>query len=60
MEQPQFKSDKNEVTLSQHYSVFHGVVNKPSTHVAYTVTFVEQPTFRYLNKCEDIGATNLM
>jgi len=54
------KNDKDEVALSQHYSVFHGVVNKPPIHEAYIVVFVEQPTFHYLNKCEDNGTTNLM
>jgi len=30
------------MALSQHYSVFHGIVNKPSVYEAYTVNFAEQ------------------
>jgi len=50
---PNCKNDKDEVALSRHYSVFHGIVNKPPVHEAYTVTFVEQPDFHSLNNCED-------
>jgi len=47
------KNDKDKVALSWHYSVFHGNVNKPSIHEAYTVTFVEQPNFHSLSIFED-------
>ena len=51
---PNRKDDKGEMVLSQHYSVFHGNVNKPPIHEAYTVTFVEQSNFHSLNVCEDL------
>jgi len=34
------------MALSRHFSVFHGIVNKPPIHEAYfAVTFAEQPSF---------------
>jgi len=41
------------MALSGHSSVFNGIVNKPPTHEAYTVTFTEQHSFHSLDKCED-------
>jgi len=40
-----WQKHKDEVALSRYNSVFHGNVNKPPIHEAYTVTFVEQPNF---------------
>jgi len=39
--------DKDEVALSRHYSVFHGIVNKPSIHEAYIFSFLK-PNFNAL------------
>jgi len=47
------KNDKDKVALSRHYSVFHGNLNKPAIHEAYTVTYVEQPSFQSLNISKD-------
>lgn len=34
------KNDKDEVALSWHYSVFHGIVNKPPAREAHTLLFL--------------------
>jgi len=52
-DRPNCKTDEDEVALSRHHALFHGTVNKPPIHEAYTVTFVEQSNFHSLNKCED-------
>ena len=41
------------MALSRHYSENHGTINKPPLHEAYTVTFVEQPSFHSLDICEN-------
>jgi len=46
-------SDKDQMTLSRHYSENHGTINKPPLHEAYTVTFVEQPSCHSLDICEN-------
>ena len=46
-------SDKDQMALSRHYSENHGTINKPPLHEAYTVTFVEQPSFHSLDICEN-------
>jgi len=40
------------MALSQHYSLFHSIINKPHIHEAYTVTFAEQASFYFLDKCD--------
>jgi len=47
------ENNKDKVALSGHFSEFHGNVNKPQIHEAYTVTFVEQPNSLSLDFCED-------
>jgi len=43
------ENNKDKVALSQHFSEFHGNVNKPQIHEAYIVTFVEEfPFFGFL------------
>ena len=32
--------------------MFYDIINKPPIHEAYTVTFVEQPSFHSLDTCE--------
>ena len=46
-------SDKDQMTLSRHYSENHGTINKPPLHEAYTVIFVEQPSCHSLDICEN-------
>jgi len=46
-------SDKDQMALSRHYSEYHGTINKPPLHEAYTVTFVEQPSCHSLDICEN-------
>jgi len=33
--------------------MFHGILNRPHIHDSYTVTFAEQPSFNFLDNCED-------
>jgi len=47
------ENNKDEVALSRHFSEFHGNVNKPPIHEAYSVTFVEQSNSLSLDFCED-------
>ena len=42
-------SDKDQMALSRHYSENHGTINKPPLHEAYSVTFVEQPSYHSLD-----------
>jgi len=37
------ENNKDKVALLRHFSEFHGGVNRPPIHDAYTVTFVEEP-----------------
>jgi len=46
-------SDKDQMALLQHYSENHGTINKAPLHEAYTITFVEQPSCRSLDICEN-------
>jgi len=41
------------MALSRHYSENHDTLNKPPLHEAYTVTFVEQPSYHSLEICEN-------
>ena len=47
------KTDYDQIALFRHYWKGHGTINKPPLHEAYTVTFVEQPSFHCLNICEN-------
>ena len=42
-------SDQDQMALSLHYSENHGTINKPPLHEAYSVTFVEQPSYHSLD-----------
>ena len=41
------------MALLRYHSVFHGNLNKPAIHEAFTVTSVKQFNFLWLNLCED-------
>jgi len=41
------------MALTRHYSVFHGIINKPHIYEAFTITFVEQSIIHSLDTCED-------
>jgi len=45
--------DSDQMTLSRHYSLFHGIINKLPVHEAYSVALVEQTSFYSLNTYED-------
>ena len=42
---PDDKDDKDQLALSQHYSVFHDTIHKPPIHEDYTVALLENPQF---------------
>jgi len=41
------------MALSQHYKVFHGIANKTPICDYYPVTFIEKPSFDFLDTCAD-------
>jgi len=45
--------NKDKVALLRYFSEFHGDVNRPQIHEAYTVTFAEEPNSLSLDFCED-------
>jgi len=50
---PYCKEGKERMALLGHYIVFYGIVNKLLAGQAYTVTFIEQPSFHSLDIRED-------
>ena len=47
------ENNKDQMALLRYHSVFHGNLNKPAIHEAFTVTSVKQFNFLWLNLCED-------
>jgi len=46
------ENNKDKVVLLRHFSEFHGDVNRPPTHEAYTFSFVEEPNSLSLDFCK--------
>jgi len=59
LNKPENKDDNDQLAISRHYSVFYDIINKPPTHKALTVTFVEQPSVYTLDACEDNDCKNV-
>jgi len=49
---PYIRGDSDQMVLARHYSVFHGIINKPSIYEALAITFVKHPFFT-LDTCKD-------
>jgi len=59
LNKPEIRDDSDNMVLLWYFSVFHDIINKPSLYEAFTVTFIEQPSFTLRIPVKINGLTNV-
>jgi len=47
------RGNSDQMALPRLYTVFYSILNIPTVCCSYTVSFVEQPSYGFLEICED-------